>query len=88
MKSNGEADGCPGLGGTGQREPWGFPRPAARRLAQTSGDSVPQVVDVGRKVAVDFDCPRLQHNADEREVPVVELRRLSGVDRVAELGLN
>ena len=47
---------------------------------------MPQVVDVGRKVAVDFDCPRLHHNADEREVPVVELRRLSGVDRVAELG--
>ena len=60
----------------------------ARHLAETSGDCVLQVVDVGRKVAVDFDCPRLRHNADEREVPVVELRRLSGADRVAELGLE
>ena len=49
---------------------------------------MPQILDIGGKVTVDFDCPSLQHNADEREVPFVELRRLSGVDRVAELVLD
>ena len=47
-----------------------------------------KIPNIDGEVSVNFKCPRFDHNADEREVPFVKLRRRLGLDGIAELVLD